>query len=320
MAIAGLGSAWGIGMETVYGTPVATTVTLPFQGESISTVNNPINPPTLWPGQVITPDSQFRVGAAQHSGTIESLAYTKGQEELWRAAFGGYSFLTDTHTFTPAVFTESQTHAFGYGGTTSVPSKQYDGGVCTGWTLNASAGEAITFSTDWVYQGLTLADSDTIAGSTPASMAILTWADVATLTIGGQGFDCVSEVTITADNGYATDRLCLGSAEIADPRVYGAGGRTITGELMIDFEDFSTATPEVVEDFINGAAAQAFSMTIVKSSATYTFSGQVRVLGSVPNISDLDIVRFPVPVVFTADTGDDTAALTMTLNNGTTTL
>jgi len=46
----------------------------------------------------------------------------------------------------------------------------------------------------------------------------------------------------------------------------------------------------------------------------------VRVLGSVPNIADLDIVRFPVPVVFTADTGDDTAALTMTLNNGTTTL
>lgn len=320
MPITGAGSAFAHAPETVYGTAVTTTTVIPFESEGIATDVQLVNPDVMWPGQLVMPDDNMRLGLITHEGPVPMLMWTVGQEEIWRAAFGGYSFLTDTHTFTPAEYDESLTLAFGMGGDTSVPTKTYDGCIVNGWTLDIQADEPATFTIDVVAQGLTNADSGTIAGTIPSGITAINWTDVTVLTLDGQAFDCVRGVTITATPNYTTGRACVGSSEINDPR--SSTKLDFTGVLRVEFEDLVAGTPTVVADFLSGAAATAFALTIVNGTATYTFTGQARVTGgnAVPNIEGVDILEFDVPIMFTSDIGDDTAALQMTLNNGTTTL
>lgn len=319
MATSGLGSSFSLGVESTYGTSVSTTRMLPFISESIQTVPDRIEPTIIWPGHAIPPAAGWREGATTHAGSIDFVASSWGQEELWRIMCGGYSFATATHTFTLDVADESHTHAFGYGGTTSVPSKTYDGGVCTGWTFGANAGEEAVINTDWVYQGLTTSDSDTIAGTVPSLLNVMSWADFTTVTVGGASFDCVRGFSLTVDSGYDVEQLCLGSLEISDPRVR-SSAPSATGVLTVDFEDFATATPTVIDDFLTSAAAQAIVITSVNGTATFTFTLQARIDGNMPNLSGLDIVTFDVPFTCVSDAGDDTAAFTLTVANGTTTL
>ena len=319
MARSGVGSAHAIGVESAYGTPVTTTAAIPFISEDIQTTVQQISPDVLWPGQIVKPDENIRAGAITHLGPIVYPLWDVGLEEIMRIAWGGYSFLTDTHTFSPDIADESHTHAFGFGGDTGVPRKIYEGGVCTGWTLSMQAGEHATFTPTMAYQGLQVADASAVAGSLPGALLPLNWTDLTVFTVAGQSFDCVRGFEITADNGYDIERLCLGHTEIKDPRVL-AGERKYTGTFTLDFEDLATATPTVIDDFLSGNSALATAITIVNGTSTFSITGQVRVEGSVPNIAGMGIASLPVPVTWAADVGDDAAALKMTVNNGTATL
>lgn len=321
MPISGLGSAFAFAAESVYNTPVATTTKLPIESEGLATANGLVDPAAMWPGQLVTPDENLRPGLITHSGPVPLFAYNLGQEELWRAAFGGYSFATGTHTFTPAIYDESLTLAFGIGGDTGVPMKTYSGAIATGWVFDVQAEQAAKFTPTFVAKSIATVDSGTVAGATPAGLVTLNWSDVTALTIGGAAFDCARGITITGSPSYTLGRTCLGSLEINDPRV-ASGMFDFTATIKVDFEDFVASTPNVIADFLAGATAEPFVLTMVNGPSTYAFTGQAKVTGGnpIPNIGGPEIVEIDVPIKFVSDIGDDSAALSLALTNGTTTL
>lgn len=152
------------------------------------------------------------------------------------------------------------------------------GGFITGLTLEASAGEILTVSTDWTFQKDKIV-TDTIneADSAPG----FSTADPLVFTQGSVEFDDnvianVEAFSVTFENDIDTDAFVLGSRFLPGMRIQGFN---VTGNMDIAFEDWTQ-----YQRFLGSASAVMPSSTVSPYHVELIFTGGLTGnTGSYPN-------------------------------------
>lgn len=129
------------------------------------------------------------------------------------------------------------------------------------------------------------------------------------LTIAGSSVD-VKEVSLSGENGLATDRHFIRSTNPAQPKeALEAEMREYSGSLTADFEDLTA-----YNRFVNGTEAALVLTLDAGSSAKLIVTTNVRFDGETPNVGGKELLEQSLPFVVTSGTSD-AAAITAALTN-----
>lgn len=289
--------------EATPGTGVVVDTFLPIRSENIKQDIEYMDTQTMSARKVLRLTKQ---GTKTIEGSVTTELPNVDIAELLAHMFGGVSFATGVHTFTPDDLTgKALTVQVGRPASTgTVHPFTYSGCKVGTWSLNASVGEIATLEFGLV--GMT-----ETTGTALASAAYDTdWQPFvfteASLTIGGSSAGTVKELSLDGDNAIEA-RVRLGSATSKEPLEIGL--RTYEGTVLTDFDDLThynlfvagTETA-LVAKFENGAG------DILEFTLNIQFTGET------PELSGFDLLEQSLPFRVISSTSD-ADGITATLTN-----
>ncbi|MGH3370688.1 MAG: phage tail tube protein, partial [Nocardioidaceae bacterium] len=214
-----------------------------------------------------------------------------------------------THTFTPGDLNgKSLTVQFGRpdeGGT--VRPMTYLGTKITAAQLAATVNDYVQLTLSLYAQQEDNAQALAVA-SYPAGLSPFTFVHGA-LTVAAAAFD-VEDVTLSIDNGLATDRHRLRTNAERPKEPLMADLLSVTGTATVDFTDLTA-----YNRYVNGTEAAMVLDFNAGASARLTITMNVRFDGDTPNVEGAELLTMDMPFKAVSGTSD-AAMITAVLING----
>lgn len=303
----GLAAQLGLGIESVYGTPVTVTRFLAFNTDSIEQAEERMESPGLIAGRRVLTSDQWDLGNIEISGDLELDLARQGMGGLWLQAFGAVSTTTNagasTHTFTPGDLTgRSLTVQVGrpqVGGVVSPFS--YAGVKVATWEVSAEAGSIVTCTFGLLAQSVTTGTA--LASATyPSGVRAYNFVHGAAVVAGSTSQ--VRAWTISGDNGLDTDRRNIGSRSFSEPLEMAL--RRYEGSLTVEW---SSTTD--YQRFVNGTELSLILSMSASTTESAVFTANIRYDGYPVQVDGPDLIVPEVPFVAVASTTQDSSALSL---------
>ncbi len=235
---AGVDGAIGVGKETTWGTPVASTRFITAQ-ESVTEDRGRLRDPMTFGTRSTLPADAGRVGIT--GGITQVHARPQSIGELLRAAVGAPTTTGAgapySHVFVPTSAKFSTLAALPpYSATIKRGDliHRYSGGQLNQLTLNQARNEALTVDTDWIFKGVTDVSAETLTLETGSRFLFRQLA----ITKGGSAFPYVEDLTIQFNNNLEVEEVLNESNEISAVDFGGKLETTIS--MTLTFRDSST--------------------------------------------------------------------------------
>lgn len=288
------------GVETVYGTPVATDRGVIFLDETLELTIERIESAGLRRGSRVQRDDMWGEGARSVTGDINMEVATKGQGRWWHHCLGTVASAQPDaavnptvyrHTFTPGKPPVGMTIQVGRPDDNAVVVPfTYHGCKVSSWALEAAVGAFAKLKVSILGE-----DEDTGAPlatvNYPVGARGLTFVQ-GTLKVATTELK-VKNFSLQASTPLAEDRYNLGSALREDPKENGL--RTYTGTLSGDFrgltayQRFVSGQTALMELLFQGATISGALKHELKVSATVRFDGKT------PNVGGQGLVQQELP-------------------------
>ncbi|MFF3557324.1 phage tail tube protein [Streptomyces tsukubensis] len=317
-----LDAAIGIGEETAYGTPAATTTGYEGKADSWKVAREFIESVGFRRGQQTARADRRNIIDMGGEGELEVDLLDVGAAALLRAAFDKYSF-TDTATHRVHVFeTAPVSEAPSFTAQMIRPTAEgvnvaykHVGCVATEWELTAEVENAVTLSVSFDFQAVshTKAPVDFLPIDYPANGRPYDWSRTAlTLTLAGVPVPVdAGKLSLTGDRGMKTDRRFLRANPLKKKPVR-AAMPGYEGELEGEFTEDSL---KLYESFLSGGVvALRADLTGLTPGTTLRFDcPTIQFTGESPEASPDDVTVHTLPFrVLDPGTGEPAIRATYT--------
>ena len=298
----------GLVKEVTYGTYVAPTRFIEFVSESMKQEIDRVESKAIRANSRVMRSDDWASGTKGVSGDVELELWNKSFGLIFELMIGGSAVTTTatgsmyTHTFTPGDLASATIQAGvpDIGGT--VRPFSYTGCMVNEWELSSTVGDPVMVKLGVVGQAETTAQS-LASASYATGLELLTFVG-GNLSIAGTGVP-VNKVTLKGNNGLATDRYFLGSANRSQPLE--ADLREYSGDFEAEFTDLTA-----YNRYVNGTEA-ALVLTfagVANPTHKLVVTCNVRFDGETPTVGGTGIVTQPMSFKAVASS-TDASALTL---------
>lgn len=305
----GMDKQIGYGLESTWGTKVATGRFHPLVSESLTKEIGRIESEATIAGAMTRRSAQWAEGNKELSGSVGHELNDHDLGLLFRLIMGDMAAPTGAgpfvHVATPGPL-ESATIQVGKPSTDDVVNPfTFWGCMCTSWEIACSEGQIASFGADWVAQ-----DMDTTTALAAASYATalkpLSFNHLA-VTLEGVPVEGGTNLTVRGDNALKVDRRFFNAGGlIAKPKQNDY--RVYSGSVDAEFQDMS-----LLQHYLDGDEMDLV-ITFALGTNKVEFATHCRFDGQVPTAEGRDILTQTIDFTSLGVT-TDAEAMTVTLTN-----